>query len=478
MVNQRLSYLLAGLALVNGCGSQGAGKGPDDGTGGSASGGASSGGSPGTGGDHSGGSSGGGGTAVGGSVGSGGVSSGGVTGQGGNRDGSGGAGTGGAGTGSGGGSGTSHWVGTWTGAPQLTETGNLPPAPLANSTVRQVVHASLGGDQIRVRFSNEFGNGSVIINQAHVAICKAIPVNSTIDSTTDKALSFSGMASTTIAQGTAVWSDPLTFSLAALGNISITVAFGSVPSNVTGHPGSRTTSYEQTASSDVSAASMTAAQPADHWYILSGVDVMAAAAAKGVVILGDSITDGRGSTTNGNDRWPDDLARRFSANVPTSQVSVMNQGIGGNAITNGGLGPTAVSRFSRDVLGQSGVRWVIIFEGVNDIGGDVSASPITSAFASLISQAHAQNLLVYGATITPFAGNAYYSVTHESTRQAVNTYIRSGAYDGYIDLDAAVRDSSSPPMLQAAYNSGDGLHLSPAGYQKMADTVDLTLFTR
>jgi len=159
-------------------------------------------------------------------------------------------GTGGA-TGSAGG----HWVGTWTGAPQLTETGNLPPTPLSNLTLRQVVHVSLGGSQIRVRLSNEFGDGPVTVNQAHVAVCPATPVNSTIDTTTDKALSFSGSASTTIATGMAVWSDPIDFSLAALSNLAITTAFGSVPTNVTGHPGSRTTSYEQ-AGVDVSAANI------------------------------------------------------------------------------------------------------------------------------------------------------------------------------------------------------------------------------
>jgi lysophospholipase L1-like esterase len=381
--------------------------------------------------------------------------------------------TGSAGTG---GATSSHWVGTWTGAPQLTETSNLPPATLTNATLRQVVHVSLGGSQIRVRFSNEFGNGSVTINQAHVAVCKATPVDSTIDTSTDKALAFSGMPSVTIAQGQAVWSDPLDFTLAPLSNLTVTVAFGTVPSNVTGHPGSRTTSYEQTGSSTVTSANMSSAQTADHWYILSGVDVMADAASRGIAILGDSITDGRGSTTNGNDRWPDDLARLLQANGTTTKVAVMNQGIGGNAVVSGGLGPTAQSRYMRDILGQSGVRWVIIFEGVNDIGGGASASAITSVFDQFISMAHAQNLLVYGATITPFGANSYYSVTNEAARQAVNTYVRSGKFDAFIDFDAAVTDGGNPPKLQVAYDSGDGLHLTPAGYQKLASTVSLALF--
>jgi lysophospholipase L1-like esterase len=249
---------------------------------------------------------------------------------------------------------------------------------------------------------------------------------------------------------------------------------------VTGHPGSRTTSYQQTASSTVNAANMASAMKADHWYILSGVDVMADASAKGVVILGDSITDGRGSTTNGNNRWPDQLAKRLQANAATTKVAVMNQGIGGNSVTGTGLGPNAMARYMRDVLGQSGVKYVIVFEGTNDIGGqDASAATITGVFDQFIAMAHAQNLLIYGATITPFGENAdYYSVPHETVRQAVNAYIRTpGKFDGFIDFDAAVRNTADPPGIQDAYDM-DGLHLLPAGYQKLADTVDLTFLTR
>ena len=337
---------------------------------------------------------------------------------------------------------------------------------------------SLGGSQIRVRFSNEFGNGALTINAAHVAVCRNNPVDSAIDIATDKALAFSGTAGTTIAQGKSVWSDPLDFTLAALSNLTVTVAFGAVPSDVTGHPGSRTTSYQQTGSTNVSAANMASAQKPVHWYVLSGIDVMADSAARSLVILGDSITDGLGTTPNANNRWPDQLAKRLQANTPTNKVAVINQGIGGNAVTTAGLGPTAATRYMRDVLGQSGVRWVIIFEGVNDVGTTVPAAPVTAAFDQMISQAHAQGLLVYGATVTPFVGHSYYSVAHELARQELNTYIRSGKFDAVIDFDMAVRDSSNPPKLQAAYDSGDGLHLNPAGYQKMADTVDLALMTR
>jgi len=208
--------------------------------------------------------------------------------------------------------------------------------------------------------------------------------------------------------------------------------------------------------------------------------VMAGAAAEGAVAIGDSLTDGRGSDNDMNDRWTDVLSGRMQANSPTANVSLMNQGIGATNLV-GTTGTAAQARFNRDVLGQSGVRYAIVFDGVNDIGGGASFATLMGAYADLISRAHAGGLLIYGATITPFGGNAYYTVAHESVRQQVNTYIRSGAFDGVIDFDAAVTDGGNPPMLQAVYAAWaemDWLHPGPAGYQKMGDSVDLTLFTK
>ena len=215
-----------------------------------------------------------------------------------------------------------------------------------------------------------------------------------------------------------------------------------------------------------------------HWYIITGVDVLADSSCRALVILGDSITDGRGSTTDANNRWPDDLAARMTTNPATANVGVLNMGIGGNGIF-GGLGPSAQKRFDRDVLNQSGARWVIIFEGVNDIGGGRTEAALTNAFAQLIAKAHARNMLAYGATITPFGGHGYYTDAHEAVRQAVNNWIRtSGKYDAVIDFDAAVRDPAVPTKLLSSCNSGDGLHLSPAGYQALANAIDLALFSR
>jgi len=390
--------------------------------------------------------------------------------------GSSGSGSGMAGSGAGGG-GAMHWVGTWTASPYATASDGQPPAALSNSVARQITHASLGGGQIRVQFTNKVGTSPLTIKAAHIALCKATPVDGSIDAATDKALTFSGMPGVTIAAGMELWSDPVDFALPALGNVSITTAFGTVPSDITSHNGARTDSYVQTNSTDVSAANMTSAPHNQHWWFITGMDVMAPAAAKGIVAIGDSITDGRGVTPNANNRWTDYLAARLQANAATANVSVMNQGIGATNLV-GTANNAAEGRFARDVLGQSGVKYAIVLEGVNDIGGNATFSSMKTAYDNMIKAAHAKSVLIYGATITPFGSNSYYSAAHEMVRQQANTYIKSGAFDGYIDFDAAVTDGGNPPKLSTASNSADGLHPGPEGYKLMSDKVDLTLFTK
>ena len=378
-----------------------------------------------------------------------------------------------------------HWVTTWGCGPQLTEPSNLPPAPLANSTLRQFVHVTVGGQLVRVRFSNAYGTNPVTINSAHVALAAGAGSagGGTIDTNTDKALTFHGVPSVNIPPGEVILSDPFNYNLPALMNLAISTYFGNISATtINGHPGARTTSFILSGNA-VAAASMSGAPNTNHWYIITGVDVLANGSSKGVVTLGDSLTDGRGSTTDGNNRWPDDLARRLATNAPTAEVAVVNMGIGGNGIF-AGLGPAAVARFDRDVLNQSGVRWVIVFEGVNDIGsGPDSGSPalatnLIAAYTRFIGKAHARNLLAYGATITPFGGNTYYSIAHEAARQTVNHWIRTNnLYDAVLDFDNVVRDQTTKTNLLSTYDSGDHLHLNPAGYQALADSIDLTLFT-
>ena len=382
---------------------------------------------------------------------------------------SGAAGAGGAGT----------WVGTWATGPQLTEPGNVPPAPgLTNNTLRQIVFTSIGGQQLRLRLSNEFGDGPVTMSAVHVARPTS---GNAIDAATDTALTFAGAGCVTVQAGQAVFSDPFAFDLPPLTKVAITIAFGATPAGITGHPGSRTTSYLATGNM-AAAASLSGAVSTEHWYYITGIDVVADSATAAVVTLGDSITDGRGTTTDANNRWPDGLSRRLQANAATTKVAVLNQGIGGNAVVSGGLGPTAMQRFARDVLGMRGVRWVIVFEGVNDIGGSSSpgqavATSLINAFTQFVDMAHAAGIKAYGVPITPFGGSMYDSADHQTARATVNDWIRGGGkFDAVIDLDAAVRDPANPMNLAAAYDTGDHLHLTPAGYQKMADAIDLALF--
>jgi lysophospholipase L1-like esterase len=373
------------------------------------------------------------------------------------------------------------WVGTWSTSVQLTEPRNLPPEPgLEGNTLRQVVHVSLGGDRLRVHFSNTFGTSPVTLTAAHLATSLG---GGAIDPATGSSLAFDGSASVTIPAGGAATSDAFAFELQPLSDVAITVRLGTVsPDVVTGHPGSRTTSYlvEGDAVSD---SVMADASRTDHWYIISGIDVATDDAAA-VITLGNSITDGRGSGTNKQNRWPDELARRLNADERTKRVAVLNAGIGGNCVLRACLGPSALARFERDVLEQSGVRWLIVLEGVNDIGTSDADSAVSvardliAAYKQMIDAAHARDILVYGATILPFGGSFYDSPEHEAARSTVNEWIRtSDAFDAVIDLDAALRDPADQTRLLPVGDTGDHLHPNEIGHRMMAEAVDLALFT-
>ena len=374
------------------------------------------------------------------------------------------------------------WVGTWSTAPQLVETGNNPPSPsLSQNTLRQIVHVSIGGDSLRMRFTNEFSKSPVTLNSVHIAVSKG---NGTIDTTTDKALYFMGKPDITIAPGTSVTSDPFQFGLQPLTDVAITTYFGNTSPDVTGHPGSRTTSY-LFQGNEVCRADFYGAVKTDHWYVINTIDVLAPDSAYAVAILGNSITDGRGSGTNKQNRWPDELARRLQTNHDTRQAAVLNEGIGGNCVLSGGLGPTALSRFERDVLNQHGVKWLIILEGINDIGGAYgaqgsvkAAQDLIAAYGQMINRAHEKGILVYGATLLPFGGSFYDSPDHQNAWKTVNDWIRnSGRFDAVVDLDAALHDPANPTKLLPAADSGDHLHPSETGHRMMAEAVDLALFS-
>lgn len=372
-----------------------------------------------------------------------------------------------------------HWVGTWGTAPQLTEPRNLPPPPgLTSNTLRQVVHVSIGGKKLRVHFSNAFGNGPLALASVRLAVSAG---GGSIKTETEKTLAFSGRNSATIPAGETILSDAFDFDLAPLSDVAVTIYFHETPGGITGHPGSRATSFLE-AGDAMSAADLPAAARTRHWYVLTGIDVLAENSAAAIVTLGDSITDGRGSETDKNNRWPDDLANRLHANAGTQRVAVLNAGIGGNCVLRGGLGPTASARFHRDVLDQRSVRWLVVLEGVNDIGGgrernSTVAQDLITAYKIIIDQAHIKNIRVYGATILPFGGSQYAGAGHEAARLAVNDWIRTGGkFDAVIDFDAALRDPQNPSKLLAAADSGDHLHPGVKGHQMMADYVELRLF--
>ncbi len=379
----------------------------------------------------------------------------------------------------------SKWVASWVSAQQLVEPHNLPPAPgLADRTLRQIIQPSLAGNRLRLAFSNAYGEAPLRIAAAHVARSAG---GSAIVADTDTALTFNGSPSVTILPGTMMFTDDVAFDVTPFVNLAVSIHVADIPQNVTGHPGSRTGSFIVPGNA-VSAANLTEPVRTERWYLLASLEVFTDAHSSAIVILGDSITDGRGSTTDQNDRWPNLLARRLHANPATAHLSVLNQGAGGGRVLRDGLGTSALGRFDRDVIAIPGVRWLIIFEGVNDLGTAVgarangqphaTADDLIAAYQQMITRAHPHGIKVIGATIMAFGGfNGYDTPESEADRQKINDWIRhSGAFDGVIDFDAITRDPNTPSKLSAAVDGGDHLHPSAEGYRLMAEAIDLSLF--
>ena len=383
------------------------------------------------------------------------------------------------------------WIGSWAASQQLAEPRNsLSPDDLHDLTLRQIVHLSIGGSELRLHLSNRFGTAPLHLASVHIAKPTAA-ASDKIVSGSDKALSFSGASEVTIPAGADYISDPITFSAPALSDLAITLHADQLPAEQTGHPGSRANSY--VAHGDlVSATEIPSAKKVEHWYFIAGIDVGAAPGTAAIVTLGDSITDGHGATTDGNDRWPDVLANRLQADAGTRNLAVLNHGIGGNRLLLDGLGPNALARFDHDVVAQAGARYLIVLEGINDIGTlarehevptaehEVLVRHMIGAYEQMVMRAHAHGIKVIGATILPFAGSGYYhpGQSSEADRLAVNQWIRTaGHFDAVLDLDKVARDPEHPERLLPSFDSGDHLHPSPAGYAAMAGAVPLSLFS-
>lgn len=359
----------------------------------------------------------------------------------------------------------------------------------ADQTVREIVHISIGGSQIRIRLSNAYGKEPLEIGAVHVAVHaegSGIALNS------DHVAVFSGRARVTIPPDALALSDPIALPVAPLSDLVISIY---LPNHVVGsgiHYAAQQTTY--VASGDVTGAmDLPAATTLTSWVFLTGVDVLEPKASA-LVAFGDSITDGYASTNDANHRWPNYLAARLLSASKPELVAVLDEGIGGNRIlhdpnTNIAFGVNGLARFDRDVLAQPGVKYVIVLEGINDLGHagpdtfpaeQVSAEDIIAGLKQLISRAHEKGLKVYGGTLTPFAGTAfggYFSEDKEGKRKAVNEWIRtSHSFDAVIDFDKTVQDPARPDHIAAPFDSGDHLHPNDAGYKGMADSIDLNLF--
>lgn len=364
------------------------------------------------------------------------------------------------------------WKATWATAVEWTGKGDMPKQSLANRSCRQIVHVSFGGSEMRIKLSNEFSKEPVEILSVYIADTDAAS-NWGINAKTVRYLKFQGKKNIIIAPGNVVYSDDIKYNLKSGQRLSITIDYGKqMPVNVTSHRGSRTTSYimSQVAGKPVKpTADFDKQEKVDHWYNLSAIDVKTDKEMPVIAILGNSITDGRGSTTNMQNRWTDFLSDALNAEKP---YGVLNLGIGGNCVVEGGLSEPAMKRFDRDILGQAGVDKLLIFEGTNDMGGSNKnyehvADTLIACYQVLIAKAKAKGIKVYGATITPNKGHGWYSIWHEAIRQTVNEWIRtSGAFDAVVDFDKLVRDPQDEQRLKPEY-SDDWLHLNPKGYEVM-----------
>lgn len=372
-----------------------------------------------------------------------------------------------------------HWVATWATAEQVAESHNNPPLSLAGNSIRQIVQTSISGETVRVKLSNEFGKAAVEIKSAEIAIALTSGSSHIIDEQTNTQLLFGGNKTVTIQPGELVVSDPIYLTMTKRQNVAITLHFGDFPNNIiTSHPGSRTTSYiAKGNTSDFRDAVTTA-----HWYIINAIEVERKDNARAIAILGNSITDGRGSTTDVQNRWTDILSRRLLLNSKTENVAVLNMGLGGNCILDGGLGPTARSRYSRDLFQQEGVKYVILFEGVNDLGGMgdaiAKADRIIEVYKGIIDEAHQRGIKVYGATVMPFKGNNYYNGNHEQGRVRLNDWIKSyKGFDGVIDFAEYMADSRDSEQMNPEYLfENDWLHPNFEGHRHMGESVNLKYF--
>jgi lysophospholipase L1-like esterase len=363
--------------------------------------------------------------------------------------------------------GQTHQVVTWAASTDRTT------AALTDQTVRDIVHTSIGGSGLRVRLSNVFGSGPVTFDDVYAGEQAS---GAALVPGSNRQVTFNGTATVTIPAGAAALSDPLPGTVRPARNLAVSAHLVGASGTVTGHNLATQVSYVSSAG-DVAADEDAGAfdTTITRWFWLDAVIVNAPEQVSTLVTLGNSITDGFRSTVGANRRWPDDLARRLLRQPTVRQFGIANEGISGNQVTADGAGVSALARLDRDVLAQPGVQTMVLLEGINDInvGSVTSADQLIAAYRQIIARAHAAGVRIIGGTLTPFVT---LPPEKQAIREGVNEFIRSsGEFDGIIDFDAATRDPANPLDFLPAFDSGDNLHPSDAGYQAMADAIDLAL---
>ena|SRR6185312_927823 len=372
------------------------------------------------------------------------------------------------------------WTGSWGAAPVAAPAAAIAASESGN-TFRDIVHLSLGGKSIRLKISNEASETPLTIGSVHAALSAGAGATKP---GTDHTVTFGGAESVMVPAGAVIVSDPVAMPVEAFADVAVSLFVPSQPGKTLMYHALGMSSNYVTTGNAVSATTLDGAKKVMSWYLLKGIDVDAGAKASAIVVLGASISDGYHSTPDKNTRWPNDLAVRLAGH----HVGVLDEGISGNRLLHDGAGPSAVSRLDRDVLAQSGAKYMIVSLGTNDIGRtsfpthpheEVTAAQMIWCLQQMAARAHARGIRIIGTTLSPFGGAGYYNAAGETMRQAVNAFVRSGkGFDGVIDFDAAVRDPAHPEVLLSKFDSGDHLHPNDDGYKAMADAIDLKLFEK